>query len=333
MPSQTCSTRADPEVDGNYVNAPGTDAHAYTSGDIDDLTVLKATVNVPVTDNCLSFDFRFLSQEYPQWVGQFNDGLIVQLDRNDWTSVSAHGGFTAPGNFAFDSAGQPLSINSTGSLGMTTGGATGTGFASTGTSVGGGTGLLSARTPVTAGSHDVYFSIFDQGDNSLDTGALIDNLSTSFVPGGCSAGATTPPPPPASARHHRPAGSHTVRHRHLHVHARGRRLVVASYECSIDGGGFVACASGDAFDAGLLDGTHTFRVRADNAEGQAGPITGPVSWTIARTPPAPPGVSGAPSATTTATSASLTLTGVTGATFTCKLDSGAYATVHEPGRL
>ena len=313
------------EVSAAYVNAPGTDAHAYTSGDINDLTVLKATVDVPVSDNCLSFDFRFLSQEFPYWVGQFNDGLIVQLDRNDWTSVSVHGGFTAPGNFAFDASGQPLSVNSTGLLGMSVAGAAGTGFASTGSSVGGGTALLSAHASITPGSHAVYFSIFDQGDHSLDTGALIDNLSTSFVPGGCSSGAVVPlPPPSAPVITSQPSATPSDTGIFTFVPAAGD-TVVASYECSIDGGGYVACASGDAFDAGLRDGIHTFAVRADNAAGQAGPAQGPVSWTIARTPPPPPGVSGAPPAPTTATTATLTLSGVTNATFACKLDAAAYA--------
>src|ERR1700710_2301426 len=40
---------------GAYVSAAGTEAHSYSTSDIQDLTVLEATIDVPSSDNCLGF--------------------------------------------------------------------------------------------------------------------------------------------------------------------------------------------------------------------------------------------------------------------------------------
>ena len=66
----------------------------------------------------------------------------------------------------------------------------------------------------------------------------------------------------------------------------------AGFECSIDGGPFATCASGTDVDPGLADGVHTFAARAVTGTGpESGPSTTPISWRIARQPPAAPAVS------------------------------------------
>ena len=50
-----------------------------------DVAILRIDLNVPAGVNCLSsFDFRYLSEEYPEYVGTaFNDAFIAELDTDD----------------------------------------------------------------------------------------------------------------------------------------------------------------------------------------------------------------------------------------------------------
>ncbi|MDO9354799.1 MAG: Calx-beta domain-containing protein [Solirubrobacteraceae bacterium] len=152
-----------------------------------DATVLKVPFSVPVGANCLTFDFTMYSAEFPNWVGnKFNDAFIAEIDRNDWTLDIADGGatFDAPGNFAYDAAGRPVTVN--------TAGFTQINAASTGYSDYGATGLLSASRAVTPGMHDLYLSIMDAGDPYADSGVVMDALRVGFVPNpsvNCKAGA------------------------------------------------------------------------------------------------------------------------------------------------
>ena len=69
-----------------------------------DVSILKIDLNVPVGINCLSFDFRFLSDEFPEFVGSsVNDGFVAELDNSTWTTVDSV--INAPNNFAFDPSG------------------------------------------------------------------------------------------------------------------------------------------------------------------------------------------------------------------------------------
>ena len=133
-----------------------------------DVSILKIDLNVPVGINCLSFDFRFLSEEFPEFVGSsVNDGFVAELDSSTWTTVDSV--INAPNNFAFDPSGDVISINSSGATSMTAANATGTTYD-------GATPLLGASTPITPGTHSLYLSIFDQGDDIYDSAAFLDNL-------------------------------------------------------------------------------------------------------------------------------------------------------------
>jgi Ca2+-binding RTX toxin-like protein len=150
-----------------------------------DVTILKVDLTVPAGANCLSFDFQFLSEEYPEWVGSsFNDAFIAELDNSNWTTSGST--ISAPNNFAFDPTNNVISVNSTGATSFSTAN-------STGTTYDGATALLRAATPVTPGAHSVFFSIFDQGDADYDSAVFLDGLATGFAanPGAqCSPGAT-----------------------------------------------------------------------------------------------------------------------------------------------
>jgi len=68
-----------------------------------------------------------------------------------------------------------ISINATGPVAMNAANAAGTTYD-------GATPLLSASTQITPGTHSLYLSIFDQGDQVLDSAVFIDNLIVGFVP-------------------------------------------------------------------------------------------------------------------------------------------------------
>ena len=184
---------------GDIANAPGPndDTGATTGNGTDlrgarDVSILRLDLNVPMGANCLSFDLAFQSEEFPEYVNQgFNDGFLAELDASDW-SVDGEA-ITAPNNFAFDSAGGIVSVNSA--------------FFSpdrviteTGSQYDGSTPLLNVRRPITPGAHVLYLSIFDAGDAALDSGAFVDRLQAGAAgPGGCSAGANEPPDAVADA--------------------------------------------------------------------------------------------------------------------------------------
>ncbi|MHB8659950.1 MAG: choice-of-anchor L domain-containing protein [Solirubrobacteraceae bacterium] len=138
------------------------------------MTILRLSVRVPGNANCLSFRFRFLSQEFPKYLGSiYNDGFIAELDQTTWTAGTSgihdpH--ISAPRDFAKDSKGNIISIHGAGPASMRAAYANGTTY-------GGATQILRASTPITPGVHSLFLSIFDQGDRAYDSAVFIDNLT------------------------------------------------------------------------------------------------------------------------------------------------------------
>ncbi|HEX4464996.1 MAG TPA: right-handed parallel beta-helix repeat-containing protein [Solirubrobacterales bacterium] len=105
----------------------------------------------------------------------------------------------------------------------------------------------------------------------------------------------------------------------------------SSFECSLDGGTWVACTSPKSY-FGLAVGAHEFSVRAIDAAGNVDPTPETRSWTIEDTsePPAdetPPQTSivRGPTGTTTATTAAFSLSSnETGSSFNCSIDGGEW---------
>lgn len=161
--------------DGNFSGSSGNNLGGGSRrGNTDrDVTILKTDLAVPAGANCLTIEFRFFSEEYPEYVGSsFNDAFIAELDTLTWrTSGSA---ITAPGNFAFDPLGDVISINAAGDTSMTR-------DLAAGTTYDGATAVLGAATPITPGAHSLYLSIFDQADNIYDSAAFLDNLKLTHV--------------------------------------------------------------------------------------------------------------------------------------------------------
>ena len=150
-----------------------------------DASILRLDLSVPAGANCLSFDLAFQSEEFPEFVGSFNDGFLAELDASTWQLEGNE--ITAPLNFAFDPAGELVSVNSAFFAPERV-------ITETGSQYDGSTPLLNVRTPITPGPHVLYLSIFDAGDHILDSAAFVDRLVAGAAgPGGCAAGANEPP--------------------------------------------------------------------------------------------------------------------------------------------
>ena len=106
----------------------------------------------------------------------------------------------------------------------------------------------------------------------------------------------------------------------------------ATFECSLDGAPFAACASAKAY-TGLAEGEHTFRVRAVDQAGNPDPDPAERSWTVDTTAPdatldgAPSGARAGDDETVTFSSPDAT------ARFECALDGEAFDTCFSPHEL
>jgi hypothetical protein len=150
-----------------------------------DVTILKVDLSVPNGMNCLSFDFSFLTDEFPEYYpgSPFNDAFIAELDNSTWTTSLTS--ITTPNNFALDAQGKIISVGAT-SLSAAN---------SAGTTYDGATPLLRATTSITPGAHSLYLSIFDGGDRQVDSAVFLDNLGLGTIQAGqCVVGARMTPP-------------------------------------------------------------------------------------------------------------------------------------------
>jgi len=137
-----------------------------------DVTILRLNIRVPRGRNCLDLRFRFLSEEFPEFVDdEFNDAFVAELDRTTWdTRPVGDPSLETDRNFATDTKGNRISVNAVGDASVTAARAKGTTYD-------GATRLLRASTRVTPGGHKLYLSLFDQGDRQYDSAVFIDGLS------------------------------------------------------------------------------------------------------------------------------------------------------------
>jgi MYXO-CTERM domain-containing protein len=132
-----------------------------------DHATLRVELDVPEFANSFSFDFFFLSREYPEWVGEeFNDTFEV------WLSSGAFNG-----QIVFDSAGNAVNVNN----GLFTvvydeddspDVLSGTGF-----DVDGGTGWVTTVAPCVPGERmSLSFEVYDVADGIWDSAVLLDRF-------------------------------------------------------------------------------------------------------------------------------------------------------------
>ena len=75
----------------------------------EDVSILRLDLLVPEQASCLSFNLVFGSEEYPEYVGSYNDAFLAR-SISDWTVIGNE--ITAPENIAFDHNGGVVSVNS-----------------------------------------------------------------------------------------------------------------------------------------------------------------------------------------------------------------------------
>jgi hypothetical protein len=153
-----------------------------------DVTSIQTGFNVPLSPagaplaTCLSFDVRFLSEEYPDRIASaFTDAFVAELDTSPWTTSGS--AISATNNFASSPFGRPLTIKSGGPAAMSPAEAAGTPYAA-------GTPVMRSQVPVpaTTTTRLLFLSLFDHGDRTYDSAAFIDNLRLTTPPGTCTAG-------------------------------------------------------------------------------------------------------------------------------------------------
>jgi hypothetical protein len=248
-----------------------------------DVSTLQIPVTVPTGMNCVSFDFRFLSEEYPVYIhSDYNDAFIAELVPGTGASTWTTSGATITGlqnNFATDANGLPVTIKSTGPTSMSPAEAAGTPY-------GGATAPLQARTPVTPGAYTLYLSIFDQSDNILDTTVFVDNFRIFNQTGGCARGSIALGPAVSITG---PLGGSTVQSATPTITgtANGPNdVIVRIYQGDIAAGTpvqeFAAARSGTSWSAttaALPDGQYTAQATQAGADGING-VSGTTTFTI-----------------------------------------------------
>ena len=136
-----------------------------------DLVQVNLVLRPPHGATCLAFDFKFFSEEFPEYVGsQYNDAFIAEIDQGSPTPFQiVDNQIVAPDNFAFDENGGVISVNT--AFGVTEA------FAS-GTTYDGASPPLTAVTPLEqpGGTVKITLSITDLGDSIYDSTAFVDNF-------------------------------------------------------------------------------------------------------------------------------------------------------------
>ena len=137
-----------------------------------DTVIFRVDLKVPKHASCLSIRFRFLTEEFPEFVGsEFNDAFIAELGSSTWDATSNENPtIIAPDDFALDPNKHLISVNGAGPASVDKASAKGTTYD-------GATGILRASTPIKPGRRTLYLSIFDQGDRQYDSSVFLDHLT------------------------------------------------------------------------------------------------------------------------------------------------------------
>lgn len=185
--------------------------------DVHDDVALQLKLRAPKNATGYSFNFKFYSFEFPEWIcTEYNDQFIALVNPPPAGSIN--------GNISFDSLNNPVSVNiaffdvcdqaskSQWAANCFIGSCPpepnpycpsgpaqlqGTGFDTWDTfGYGGGTSWLKTQAPVTGGQElTIRFAIWDTGDDAYDSTTLIDNFQW-IATGGTVAVGTEPIPDP-----------------------------------------------------------------------------------------------------------------------------------------
>jgi hypothetical protein len=171
------ATISDQPAKSTSADDGGTPAGAQNHGDSDFDTTILSLGRIPVPSGavCLSFDFRFLSADYPSGLtSAYNDAFIAEIAPNSGQSQWLAMGSSIEKldqDFAVTSDGKPITVKSTGVASPSPSEAAGTPYAAA-------TAPLRAQVPITTTvDQALFFSIFDHGNAAGDSAVFIDNLT------------------------------------------------------------------------------------------------------------------------------------------------------------
>jgi hypothetical protein len=140
---------------------PGTGADTSAG----DRAAFAFDIEVPEYANSFSFNFFFLSREYPEWVGSaYNDTFEVHLESNAYQ-----------GQIVFDAFGNTVTVNNALFTVVDAASLAGTGF-----DADGGTGWVTTIAPCEGGeTMHLEFEIYDVADGVWDSAVVLDNFQFS----------------------------------------------------------------------------------------------------------------------------------------------------------
>ncbi len=162
-----------------YGNRPFAGCPPVDTGNPHDGIGLEIVIRVPTNAKSLRYQQNFFTYEYPFFIcTRWNDFYVAIMDPQPPRLVD--------GNIAFDSLGNPLSVNS-GLLQVCTPGTHGgktfdcplgtASLAQTGYEKGAATGWLTTSAPVVPGSEiTLFFTLWDSYDSAFDSTVLLDDL-------------------------------------------------------------------------------------------------------------------------------------------------------------
>jgi hypothetical protein len=163
---------------------------------------LKMRIRVPTNAKSFSYNFKFYSAEYPEFLCQAYNDFFVVLLQSQWTpdpnANPPEAPLPADGDIAFDAQKNPVSVNnaffqvcfpSQGAPAGTCPSGTlelvGTGMGGWGNALsdGGGTNWLQNDAPVVPGETvEIQFVLWDAGDHNVDSLALLDKWRWNVTP-------------------------------------------------------------------------------------------------------------------------------------------------------
>src|SRR5207245_1704488 len=102
----------------------------------------------------------------------------------------------------------------------------------------------------------------------------------------------------------------------------------ATFQCALDAGAFAACISGVNYPGPLVDGSHTFQVKATDQAGNTGAAAG-YTWTVDTVAPTV-SITASPPNPSNSSAPSFSFSSEAGASFQCALDGAAFAACSSP---
>lgn len=138
-----------------------------------DVAYVHMEIQIPLNAEGFSFDFIFLSAEYPEWVhSSYNDTFYAVVQSSALSQTQ---------NVSFDINGQPLTVNNGWfeDPSAWTQDITGTGYDQYGSA----SGWLTTTCPATPGETlHIWFWVHDEGDHILDSAVVVDNWQWVLTP-------------------------------------------------------------------------------------------------------------------------------------------------------